>query len=383
MTATAVAPIPTARDERWHYAPLDEITARLQRSVAPSPGDPAARVAPSQIDALAAAAGPRLVFVNGEHSSALSDLDGLPIGVRCGVSGMNQGSAAGTATVTVDDGVRCEELIHVVHIAAPDAGATRSVLSRPRTTIVVGAGARVSIVETFGGPTGSTSPAFTEAATQVRLGDDSELALYRIQIEPPQVTHVGRTRIDQGARSVMRMTSVTLGGDIARNAVEVRLDAPDAAIELTGIDVARGRQRHDTVVTVEHAASRCSSSQRFNAVVDHHARASFSGEIIVEPGTTGTDAHQSSRSLVLDRNAEADSRPWLRILADDVRCTHGAAVGRLDDDALHYLRSRGVPLAAARAMLIDAFLGDITDSITDARLRAHVAGVVSSTVARR
>jgi Fe-S cluster assembly protein SufD len=142
--------------------------------------------------------------------------------------------------------------------------------------------------------------------------------------------------------------------------------------------VTGGNQRHDTVVSIDHAASRCTSNQRFNGVVNDRGRGSFSGEIIVEPGTTGTDARQSSRNLVLDPNAEADSRPWLRILADDVRCTHGASVGRLDDDALHYLRSRGIPLVAARTMLIDAFLRDVTDSIAHEAVRAQVAALVAS-----
>jgi Fe-S cluster assembly protein SufD len=113
-------------------------------------------------------------------------------------------------------------------------------------------------------------------------------------------------------------------------------------------------------------------------VVDDHGRGSFSGEIIVRPGTVATDAHQSNRNLILSPNAEADTRPWLQILADDVRCTHGASVGRLDDDALFYLRSRGIPLDAARAMLIGAFVRDITDAIPYESLRTHVAALIAA-----
>ena len=377
MTVTARAPIPTVRDERWHYAPLDEINARIERSVAPGGGVPTS-VSASLIDALVGAAGPRLVFVNGFYAAGLSACDGLAVGVRCGVSDTNHDGGPDTATVTVDNGVQIEEPIHVVHLAVPDSVASHSVLSRARTTIELAADARLAIVETFGGIDGSMPSTLTEASTTIRLGERAELVHYRIQIEAPASTHIGHTNIDQGAGSMVRMTSVTLGGDIARNAIDVHLDAPDARTELTGINVTGGHQRHDTVVTVDHAASRCASSQRFTGVVDDHGRGAFSGEIIVQPGTSGTDAHQSSRNLVLDPNAEADSRPWLRILADDVRCTHGATVGRLDDDALHYLRSRGIPLAAARAMLIDAFLRDVTDSIAHETVRAHVAALVAA-----
>jgi Fe-S cluster assembly protein SufD len=335
-------------------------------------------VSPSLIDAMVGATGPRLVFVNGFYATGLSDCGGLPVSLRCGVSDTNQGGGADIARVSIDDGARFEEPIHVVHLAVPDAVDAHSVLSRTQTVIELGDDARLAVVETFCGLDGSMSSTFTEASTTIRLGDRAELVHYRVQIEAPAATHVGQTRIDQGAASVVRMTSVTLGGDIARNAIEVHLDAPDARTELAGINVTGGQQRHDTVVTVDHAASRCASSQRFTGVVDDRGRGSFSGEIIVQPGTRGTDAHQSSRNLVLDPNAEADSRPWLRILADDVRCTHGATIGRLDDDALHYLRSRGIPLAAARAMLIDAFLRDVTDSIAHEAVRAHVAALVAT-----
>ena len=377
MSVTAHAPIPTERDERWHYAPLDEINARMNRSVA-SCGDVPTSVTPMLIDAMVDATGPRLVFVNGMHAAELSDCHRLPAGVRCDVSDTNSGGGSPVATLTVDDGVRFEEPIRVVHVAVPDADEVQSLLSRARTIIELGTDAHAVVVETFGALEGSRTSTVTEATTTIRLSDRAELVHYRIQIDALAATHVGHTLIDQGADSSVRMTSVTLGGDIARNAIHVHLDGPGARADLAGIAVTGGHQRHDTVVTIDHAASRCMSNQRFHGVVDDHGRGAFSGEIIVQPGATGTDAHQSSRNLVLDPNAEADSRPWLRILADDVRCTHGATVGRLDDDALHYLRSRGIPLVAARSMLIDAFLGDLTDSIAHESVRAHIAALVAS-----
>jgi Fe-S cluster assembly protein SufD len=330
------------------------------------------------VDAMAGAAGPRLVFVNGMHAAELSDCDRLPVGVRCGVSDTSCGGGPPVATVTVDDGVRFEEPIRVVHVAVPGADEVKSLLSRARTIIELGADAHAVVVETFGGLDGSLPATLTDASTTIRLGDRAELAHYRIQIEAPTATHVGHTLIDQGADSSVGMTSVTLGGDIARNAIHVRLDGPGARADLAGIAVTGGHRRHDTVVTVDHAASRCTSIQRFNGVVDDHGRGAFSGEIVVQPGTTGTDAHQSSRNLVLDPNAEADARPWLRILADDVRCTHGATVGRLDDDSLYYLRSRGIPLVAARAMLIDADHRAVTDSIAHDAVRARVAALLAA-----
>jgi Fe-S cluster assembly protein SufD len=362
------------RDERWRYTPLDEIVARIERSV-PAVGRQVASLPGTLIGSLTGGAGPRLVFVNGFYAADLSDHDVVPAGVHCGVSGEGHVDGAGLAVVDVGDGTRSDQPIHIVHLALPDPGAGRIATSFPRTLIDVGDDARVTVVESYGGLDGQT---LSEASTVIRIGGRAELAHHRLQVETPAATHIGHTRVDLGTGSVLRHTSVTLGGDIARHAIEVHLGAADARAELAGINVTGGRQRHDTVVTVDHAASRCASTQRFAGVVDDHGRGSFSGEIIVRPGTTATDASQSSRNLVLGPNAEADARPWLTILADDVRCTHGATVGRLDEDALHYLRSRGIPLARARAMLIDAFVREITDSIPHQTVRAHIAGLVAA-----
>lgn len=369
--------IPSQRNDFWHYAPLDELAARVARSVVPSAAV-ATVVSPSLIDAMTCGPGPRLVFVNGAPVAGLSTLEDLPDGVRCGIGGADEIDRAHAATVTIDDGVRFAEPIQVVHLTVPDEIGTHLVQSRARTTIDLGDDAHLIVIEIHGSVDGPTSSTLTHASTTIRLGERSELAHYRLQSDAPGATRIGHTDIDQGPASVLRMTSVVVGGEITRNAIEVLLGGPDARTELMGIDVAVDQQRHDTVVSVQHAASRCASSQRFTGVVDDRGRGSFSGEIIVRPGTVGTDAHQSSRNLVLDPNAEADARPWLRILADDVRCTHGATVGRLDDDALHYLRSRGVPFAAARAMLIDAFLRDITDSIPHEAVRLHVDALIAS-----
>ncbi|MEP6623399.1 MAG: SufD family Fe-S cluster assembly protein, partial [Acidimicrobiia bacterium] len=135
---------------------------------------------------------------------------------------------------------------------------------------------------------------------------------------------------------------------------------------------------HDNVITVEHAASACTSRQQFKGVIDDHARGSFSGRIIVQPGTTATDAAQTSRSLLLKPTAEADTRPWLEIFADDVKCTHGAAVGRLDSEALFYLRTRGIPEHDARTLLIRAFIAGMTEAVGPMTLRSHLDAAIAT-----
>lgn len=372
-TSSAFVDTVTSPKEAWLYTPVDEVNART---------DAAARAVRSGAQVLLADVnrlagqydGPRIVFVNGFFAAELSHLDHLPAGLLAG----RRVDEHEVAVVIADDGVRYDRPVHVVHFAAPVDALPAGVLSSPHTVIELGRNSRVAVVETYCGLDGST---VADASTTISIGDGAELDQCRIQVESPTALHIGETCIEQGSGSHLRHCSITVGGDIARNAITVLLDAPDATTELTGANITGLHQRHDTTVTVDHAASHCNSNQRFVGVVDDHGRGSFSGSIIVRPGTVATDAHQSNRNLVLDPNAEADTRPWLNILADDVRCTHGATVGRLDDDALFYLRSRGIALPDARSMLIEAFIRDMVDTIEHPSLREHVGAVVETIIA--
>lgn len=386
-----IVEFPTTREEAWRYTALDEIVGHFES--AGDAGSRAAAVTRELVDELAGShGGSRLVFVNGTYDAALSDRTERSPGLRCdGVSSIdlaswtdppehhgrdgflarNRSSGHDAGVIVVDPAAVIDEPVHIVHLAAPDPHAEdgQSTISHPRTIIDVGEDGRVCVIETYTGLDGAT---VSNAATTIRLGPGADVDHYRIQTESPSAVHVGNTSVDQAERARLRSTAITVGAAIARNATGIRLAGPAAALDIAGVNLTTGRQRHDTVVTVDHTSPRCASSQRFAGVVNDHGRGSFSGEIIVREGADGTDAHQSNRNLVLSRDAEADTRPWLQILADDVRCTHGATVGRLDDDALFYLRSRGVPLMVARTMLIEAFVHDVTDRIAIESLRDEV-----------
>jgi Fe-S cluster assembly protein SufD len=384
--------LPDPHDEAWRYTPVDQIIASLKQAT-PATSLPLQR---SVVDDLAGDhGGPRLVFVNGFHAPELSDCDRLPAGVWCGplaelppgrgarvdllhsdelVDGfqaLNRAAGPAVAVVLVDPGIELPRPVHIVHIAAPtDAIA----LSHPHTIIHMGDGAAAHAIETFTGLDGTT---ITNAMTSIRVGIGATLTRHRIQTEAPWAIHVGHTRVSQATGSQLRATSVMVGANIARDAIDVGLHGSDARVSLDGVYLPSGHRRHDTAVTVDHAASRCTSTQRFRGVIDGHARGSFSGRIIVRPDTVGTDAQQTNRNLLLSPTAQADSRPWLEIFADDVRCNHGATVGRIDDAALFYLRSRGIPLEQGRAMLIDAFVNEITDTISPDSLRDHVTAALA------
>ncbi|MEO7430294.1 MAG: Fe-S cluster assembly protein SufD [Acidimicrobiales bacterium] len=379
--------LPDPREEAWRYTPVAEVVSSLQAAV------PATQqlVERNVVDALAGDhGGPRIVIVNGVYAPALSDLDRLRPGLWCGrladlsptqdaaprwrdaallVDGfqaLNHIAGADGAAVLIDAGAQPPDPVHIVHVTSPGE---RAAVSHPRTVIDAGESSQVHVIETFCGLPGA---AFTNASATLRIGRGADVTHHRIQAEAAATIHIGHTRVDQAAESRLHASSVMFGADIARHAIEVVLHGPDASVDLDGLYLPTGHQRHDTTVTVDHAASRCSSTQRFKGVVGDHARGSFSGRITVRSGTVATDASQSNANLLLCPTAQADTRPWLEIFADDVRCTHGATVGRLDDDALFYLRSRGIPLEESRSMLIDAFVREITDAITPTSLRDHL-----------
>jgi Fe-S cluster assembly protein SufD len=304
--------------------------------------------------AAGAAAGPRAVCVNGSFDAHLSDLDGCPL--------LSEATGGGVAIV-VGAGVHVSTPLEVVHVLAPGSSPTAV---RPRTHIDVHEGGHVTVVERYVGLPGA---GLTDAATTITTGPGAEVVHQRVEDEGPQVDHTGHTSVDLADGARVRSTSLLLGGRTARSACDAVLRGGDARLVLRGLTLATGQQHHEHVATVEHAGSRGASDQLFMAVVDGRARSSFGGHVIVRPGTTGTAAHQMSRNLVLARAAEATTRPWLEILSDEVQCTHGATVGRLSDEALHYLRSRGIPEAGARRMLITAFAREVIDGLEPAHLR--------------
>lgn len=380
--------LPGSRDEAWLYTPVEAIVARLRASVPAS----ASAVAPDVVDRLAGHHdGPRLVFVNGVHDPSLSDASvrasGLWYGplsevastdpIRShlrepfadGFDALGRMAAADAAVVVVDPGTTVEGVVHIVHLAAPGR---RPVTAHPHTLIALGERSRLHVVETFAGLPGDV---VTNASTVIELDAEASLTHHRIQVEADSAIHIGRTRVSQAADSSYRGTSIMYGARIARHAIDVALSGRGARADLDGLYQPTGDQQHDTAVCVDHAADHCTSTQLFKGVVDGWARGAFSGRIIVRADTRGNDARQTNKNLLLTKSARADTRPWLEIFADDVSCTHGATVGRLDDEALFYLRSRGIPEQEARAMLTDAFVAEIVDRVGPASLRRHLTGI--------
>ncbi|MCB1255662.1 MAG: SufD family Fe-S cluster assembly protein, partial [Microthrixaceae bacterium] len=216
--------------------------------------------------------------------------------------------------------------------------------------------------------------------SSVVLDTNALLRHYKIEAQAHGSVHLSSISARQATGSALKAGAFMFGGAIARNSIDVLVAGDHAATDLYGLYLPKGSQHIDNVVTVEHAGRHGTSHQTYKGVIDDRARGSFSGHIVVDHGTVGTDAHQSNKTLLLDPAAQSDSRPWLEIFADDVACTHGSAIGQLDEKALFYMRSRGIPIEDARAILVGGFINEIVERLTTDSVRKVVMDLVKTQV---
>ena len=388
---------PSAKDEAWKYTRVAPI---LEVPFEPAEPGTSRRLSAAAIDQLAGDfGGPRLVFVNGYFAAELSSLKKLPNGVQVkslasvlaeegealepilsrpfreqphAFTALNAALAEDGAFIRIPANTTIEEPIHLVFIS--DTGATPHV-SHPRSLVMAGAGSRATIIETHAGILGDVY--LSNAVTEVVLDEGATVEHYKLQNETETAFHVALLSVRQGRGSRFSTHSVALGSSIARHEVKVALEAPGAEVVLNGLYMPRGEQHLDNPTTIEHAAPQCTSRELYKGVVDGHGRGVFDGRIVVRPGAMKTDASQTNKNLLLSESAQVDTRPRLEIFADDVKCAHGAAVGQLDQDAVFYLRSRGIPEDAARGLLTYAFANEMLGLIRVEPLRLHVERLVA------
>jgi Fe-S cluster assembly protein SufD len=337
----------------------------------------------------------RLTFVNGHFAEDLSDLGSLPPGVRigslerfvvsdpepvqrylskCADPSKNPFVALNTAHVRdgsfihLPKGVRIEEPIHILYVTRSNGG---PVVSHPRTLVVAEDGARASFVESYAGF--ESDVYFTNAVTEIVVKENAEIDHCRLQRESDAAYHMGTVRAQIGGGSRFVTASLSFGGALVRNETHAVLAGEGIECAMNGLYLARGHQHVDNHTVIEHAKPNCSSRELFKGILDGRAKAVFNGRIHVHPQAQKTDSKQTNRCILLSDDAQINTNPQLEIYADDVKCTHGAAVGRLDEDAVFYLRSRGIDGAAARRMLVFAFANEVLDNLKIAPVREHLA----------
>jgi Fe-S cluster assembly protein SufD len=216
--------------------------------------------------------------------------------------------------------------------------------------------------------------------TDVRVGPSGMLDHVKFQRQAASTFHVGTMFAELGRAATMKSHAITLGGHITRNDIIAVLDGEGAECTLNGLYVAGGEALVDTHTTIDHAKAHCPSHEVYKGILTGHARAVFNGKIIVRQDAQKTDAKQTNKALLLTDDAQINTKPQLEIFADDVKCTHGAAIGQLDEDALFYLRARGVALVDARNMLIHAFAGDVLNGVVERAVRETAMRLVEETL---
>lgn len=380
----AEAGLPTQRDEAWKYTGLNRLKAFGFEPSAPPAVLPAPVAAP-----LLDGPAHRLVFVDGRFDASLSAIGPLPEGAILGslaeiletapskleadlgrLADIEKRPMVALNAAWIEDGVVLilpkgavlDRPVEVSFVAAGDAPRA----NHPRHLIALGETAEAVLVERH---LSGASGGFANAATEISLAAGSTLRHYALHAEPDLATGIATlvTRIGRDAQ--YRSFTLIAGGGLIRHEVEAALVGPGASCQLDGAYLVGGDRHAATAVLVDHQAPNCTSRQTQKSIVDDHGRAVFQGKILVRPDAQKTDGNQLSQTLLLSAGAEIDVKPELEIYADDVKCSHGATSGRLDADALFFLRARGIPEAQARALLIQGFIDGALDEIDQPAVR--------------
>ena len=381
---------PTTKDEDWRFTPVASIARTSWRTDGRADGR---TVTAAQLDPFrfGEVGWTTLVFVDGVFSPELSHRPGLPAGVTAepfaealardpgfietsfariatpeatAFSALNAALAHEGAVIRVAAGVDVADPIHLLHVATP-AAAGLSLQSR--TIIQVERQARAQFVESFVAIGNAAS--FTNAVTEVSVGEAAWVEHTRIQRESDAAYHVGLTEVDQGRDSHYRSFTLSTGAAIARHDLRTRLGAENVECLLYGLYLGRGEQLVDNHTAIRHEFPHCRSWEVYKGILDGNSHAVFNGKVFVTPEAQKTDAKQTNRNLLLSDTARVDTKPQLEIFADDVKCTHGATVGRLDEIAFFYLQSRGVPRALAQQLLIYAFAAEVVNEVASEPVR--------------
>jgi Fe-S cluster assembly protein SufD len=376
--------LPTRRVEEWKYTDLRTLAAD---AFFPA-GEHGGELSLPDLDL--GTQTHRAVFVNGRFDANLSDLSGLPEGVialplgravneakgflesylgRVATLGRKHFVALNTAWLAdgfvlfVPEGCTIERPIELVFAGA--SGDARAAW-HPRNLFVLHPGAQATVLERHVGAVGTY---LANTVSEVVLASGARFNHFKLQDEAPQAFHIATTEVHASADAFYENFSLMSGASVARNQISVELQAAGAGCALNGAYLGRDSQQLDTTTLIDHAAPDCTSNEVYKGALDGRSKGVFQGRIVVRKDAQRTNGNQSNRALLLSDKAEIDAKPELEIYADDVICSHGATVGELDDNALFYLRARGIPLDEARGLLIDAFVDGAIDEISHEGVR--------------
>jgi Fe-S cluster assembly protein SufD len=379
--------LPHRRLEDWRWTDLRQL---IGDAYPPLPVAPASAPVSDAIarSPFGKSAGQRIVMIDGHLARERSVSSGAGLEIIDLASGVpawaeysypdsddpilaiNRAFASGGIALRIAAGTY-PEAIEVVHIST--RGQPRTLSSRLIIRLEMGSCA--TLVETH---LSSDSSHVSNSVTAAILDKDARLERVKLQAERERAIHLANFYAHLGERAALRDCTVTMGGKITRQQGFVTFSQEHADARISGAYLLRGKQHCDTRLLVDHRVASCTSRELFKCVVADEARGIFQGKVVVQRGAQKTDGKQSAHALLLSAAAEFDAKPELEIYADDVVCGHGATVGELDEEQLFYLRSRGIAPAIAKAMLVEAFIGEVLEGITNDKIRRavgrHAAG---------
>lgn len=375
---------PSVDEEEWKYTNVASIA---KTNLAPVVQTNGTRLTRQQLRAWAYDEAPaRLVFVNGVFRRDLSTLDELPkemIAIDLSdaaidprfenvVRGMFERPESANGFVALNDALFLGGLflkiernfaakapLHLLFVT--EAGDGQKPVASPRVVIHAAAGSAATIIESYASAGDETY--LTNAVIDFEVEDSAQIWHYKVQRESAAGFHIARTRANLGPKAKYETTAINLGGAISRHDIDVVMDHEGAECAVDGLYMVEGSQHTDTHSVIDHRQPHCTSRQLYKGILDGKSRAVFNGKVFVRHGAQQTDAQQTNKNLLLSNEAQIDTKPQLEIYADDVKCTHGAAIGQLEEDELFYLLSRGINPALAKNMLTYGFAEEVIERI--------------------
>lgn len=384
--------LPNARQEDWRYTDLAPLARGDYRTA------PALALDPATLP-LKALTATRVVFVNGRFEATCSTLERLPAGARVRLLdemsrhdpawladhlarqagpgtrafvALNAAAAPDGLCIELSPGTRLSEPLLVLFVTV---GSGAPSLCSPRLELLADRESRAELLEVH--VVEGSGPTLTNAFTRLTARDGAQVAHYRVLCGGVEGSHIGTVEIEVGRDARVDNFSLALGGHLTRVDLDCRMTAPGGELTLKGVFTARTGEHVDHHTRVEHAASHTTSAEVYKGIADGNGRGVFNGRILVCEGVEKIVATQTSHNLLLSADAEIDTKPELEIHADDLRCSHGATVGQLDEDSLFYLRSRGVPVIEARALLVYGFVQSLVEEVPYPALQALVAARIT------
>ena len=385
---------PTTHDEDWRFTNVSAIARTPFTLSAKPPHVPAEQLKPWHKGNAAI----ELVFIDGQFSRALSHVGSLPAGVeilslqeqlskesaalqnhlgryldirRDAFAALNTAFAEDGAFVHLQRGVVLKEPIRLLFVSS---AATAPRMVHPRNLLVFAAESQAEVIEEYVSLGGGA--VLSNSVTELVAGENSTVAHYLIEREHVEAFNISTLRLQLARSANVASHSLLLGGGLVRNNVHPVLAGEGGECLINGLFVGSGRQHLDNYMHVEHASPHCSSRQFYNGILDGRAHGVFHGRIVVHKDAQKTDAKQTNRNLLLSDDAQIDTKPQLEIYADDVKCTHGATIGQIEENALFYLRSRGIDEVSARRLLLMAFANECLDRMTPGAARDHAEELI-------